>query len=231
MPPTSRGDALIENQASDLRALLVDDDPLSLSVTGTALRQAGFSVIFAKTAANALEFFGQHDFHVGVVDLHLEDASGVDLIRWLRQARNGTRLRIMAWTASDDHVLHQAALQAGADDVYQKHLDAGVLAAKFDRLAQECRADADTLARFQSMEGELQEVKDKLSLALQGIDAIQATLGRMEPMFTQWQDRQGAKRFWSRWSWSVRRIGLSVAAVLGAIGSFIASLPADVFKR
>jgi DNA-binding response OmpR family regulator len=68
-----------------MKILLVDDDPDLLSVTGFALRQAGFLVVTAADGAAALEVFAREQPDLAVLDINLPKLNGFDLAKRLRE--------------------------------------------------------------------------------------------------------------------------------------------------
>jgi DNA-binding response OmpR family regulator len=64
--------------------LLVDDDEWISNLLAELLREEGYLVLQANTAAMALELAAERAPDVIVLDLRLPDASGVDVLRELR---------------------------------------------------------------------------------------------------------------------------------------------------
>lgn len=104
-----------------MKVLVVDDDATLLAAARTALTQAGMSVFAAATAAEAREAKDAKAFDLAVVDIHLADASGLDLLRELRVEFPRMPLvvlsRISAFTTKIE------ALRAGADAYFEKPVD------------------------------------------------------------------------------------------------------------
>jgi DNA-binding NtrC family response regulator len=71
--------------------LLIDDSPTQLRVREAVLRQAGFSIVTAETAAEAFEVLHRSDSrdHISVIvtDHVMPGASGADFVRELRRLR------------------------------------------------------------------------------------------------------------------------------------------------
>ncbi len=95
-----------------VRALLVDDDPLSLYVAEELLAACGCSVASAETGLGALERADHEAFDVVFLDARLPDLSGYDVARALR-ARFGEALRIVALTGETDAKSRARAEAAG----------------------------------------------------------------------------------------------------------------------
>jgi two-component system, response regulator RegA len=97
---------------STARQVLVVDDhqPLLRSV-----KRAGraFVVHTATTAEEAWRTVEQHDLYAAVIDVFLQEGTGLELVRPLRLLR--PQLRIAMVSASSDEVLRQRAKEAGSD--------------------------------------------------------------------------------------------------------------------
>jgi two-component system catabolic regulation response regulator CreB len=98
------------------RILLVEDEPAILESLAYVLGRDGFSVVTAKTAAEANALASGVD--LVVLDLMLPDGSGFDLIRgWRATARPMPIIVLSSRDAEADRV---AALESGADDYVTK---------------------------------------------------------------------------------------------------------------
>ena len=83
------------------RTLIVEDDPVSQSALARLLRQVGLDVATAGSVAEARQKLGWQPQCV-LLDLHLKDGSGVDILRQLRAS--GQPVRVAVVTGSQDHV-------------------------------------------------------------------------------------------------------------------------------
>jgi two-component system response regulator MtrA len=94
--------------------LLVDDDPDLLLTLGMVLESAGYTVITAADAAQALRLAARTDFHVALVDyrLHGSSMSGLELIARLHEVNPLTVSLLM--TVHDRGEVGFLAAQAGA---------------------------------------------------------------------------------------------------------------------
>jgi two-component system catabolic regulation response regulator CreB len=98
------------------RILLVEDEPAILESLAYVLGRDGFSVVTAKSAAEANALAGGVD--LVVLDLMLPDGSGFDLIRgWRATARP---MPIIVLSSRDGESDRVAALESGADDYVTK---------------------------------------------------------------------------------------------------------------
>jgi len=104
------------------RILLVEDEPAILESLAYVLGRDGFSVVLAKSAAEAEaaaaggQIGGQID--LVVLDLMLPDGSGFDLIRSWRAKQKP--MPIIVLSSRDAEADRVAALESGADDYVTK---------------------------------------------------------------------------------------------------------------
>lgn len=121
------------------RVLVVEDDPVSSRVFALALERAGARVDSCGCMRSAREaaLHGAHD--VWLIDAHLPDGTGIDLLADLRAQSPGTHA--IAHTASRDAALHARLREAGFTDVLVKPLpSAALVAAVFRRSHDTARA-------------------------------------------------------------------------------------------
>jgi two-component system KDP operon response regulator KdpE len=112
---------------SNLRVLVVDDEPQIHRVLRPALSACGFDVLEAKTGGEALKMIASSAPDVVVLDLGLPDIDGREV---LVQARRFSRTPIVILSARDRESDKIAALDAGADDYVEKPFGIGELLAR-----------------------------------------------------------------------------------------------------
>lgn len=98
--------------------LVVDDDATLLASYVRALDRSGRSVLAAESAAKARELVRGKRPDAGIVDLHLPDGSGIELIRELRQW--DAQLVLILVTGYGNMAVGAAAALAGANHVLAK---------------------------------------------------------------------------------------------------------------
>ena len=75
--------------------LLVDDDQVWLQRLAVAMGRRGFAVITAASVQDAIIQAREHAPDYAVIDLRLEDGSGLDVVSALREVRpNGRRITL-----------------------------------------------------------------------------------------------------------------------------------------
>jgi DNA-binding response OmpR family regulator len=81
------------------RVLFVEDEVALHGAYGRYFRER-YELAFATTGAEALERFAAFDPQVLVIDLHLPDTDGIDVVRQLRKAAPGLAVVITSGYAS-----------------------------------------------------------------------------------------------------------------------------------
>jgi two-component system KDP operon response regulator KdpE len=107
--------------------LVVDDEPQILRALRVLLRDAGFEVATAETAAEALDRAAVRPPQAAIVDLMLPDSDGVEVTRALRQ---WSEMPILVLSAVGEEEQKVRALQAGADDYVTKPFGSRELVAR-----------------------------------------------------------------------------------------------------
>ena len=107
------------------RILLVEDDPTSQAFLRTALRALPAVVDTAGSVATAATLALEHRYDLWLIDAHLPDGSGADLLARLRG--QGATVPALAHTAAVDAQLTRVLRAQGFDDVIGKPLPANQL--------------------------------------------------------------------------------------------------------
>ena len=103
------------------RVLVVEDDPVLLTILSRYLGQRGCCVLRASSAAEALEIFAHTPIDVTVSDVRMPGMSGHELLQEVRRRDSEADLiLITAHSSVKDAV---AAIQAGAADYLEKPVD------------------------------------------------------------------------------------------------------------
>lgn len=114
------------------RVLAVDDDPVTLEVVGAALESAGFDVVTAHSAEDALDHLGRNGVpHLAIVDIRMPGKSGVEFCRELRQFTN---LPLIILSSVVDETIVIDSIREFADDYIKKPFNPHELAARVERV-------------------------------------------------------------------------------------------------
>lgn len=128
-----------------MRLLIVEDDAALRSSLAGSLRESGFTVDEAATAAEGEYFAGEFAVQLAIVDLGLPDRSGVDLVKRLRAGGHGFPILIL--TAREHWQDKVTGLNAGADDYVVKPCNLDELKARINALLRRSAGQAQPLIR------------------------------------------------------------------------------------
>jgi two-component system, OmpR family, KDP operon response regulator KdpE len=112
---------------SNIRILVVDDEPQIHRVLRPALNACGYEVMEASTGRQALRVIASSAPDAVILDLGLPDIDGREV---LTQARTFSKAPILILSARDRETEKIAALDAGADDYVEKPFGIGELLAR-----------------------------------------------------------------------------------------------------
>ena len=120
------------------RVLIADDEPGILRSLESSLSRAGFSVTTANDGAPAIALADSATFELVVVDLNMR-TSGIAVVRHYKRCY-GAGVYCAVLSGEDDDVTRAACLEAGADEVFVKPIQASVLRRRLTEAAQGLRA-------------------------------------------------------------------------------------------
>ncbi|MCC7243365.1 MAG: sigma-54-dependent Fis family transcriptional regulator [Acidobacteria bacterium] len=101
--------------------LLVDDDPEIRSLLREIAGRGGFEVAEAANGREAIDALRRRHVDLMLVDLHMPEASGFDVLREARNSRTGTQIALMTGHSSIDNAVE--AIKLGAGEFLPKPLD------------------------------------------------------------------------------------------------------------
>jgi DNA-binding response OmpR family regulator len=103
----------------DTQVLFIDDDPSWRETTSAALQGAGYSVITAQDASEAMK--KSEGVHLGLIilDLNLGGESGLTFMKYLRHNHPDVPILIYTGLEHDDSTV-KAMLNQGADQYLRK---------------------------------------------------------------------------------------------------------------
>jgi len=106
----------------DRSLLIVDDDDPLRDRLSRAMEKKGFQVKNAKTVENAIKLVRSSPPKFALVDLRLEDGSGLDVVKEINMAKKDSRIVML--TGYGNLPTAVAAVKAGAIDYMAKPVDA-----------------------------------------------------------------------------------------------------------
>ena len=117
MPNTSS----TENSNVPNKALVIDDDPITLDLFQFQLNSQGFDVATAASGSKGLELIREHDFDVVLTDLNLPDINGIEMVRRSREIRPHTEVIVVTGDDSTERAVE--AIRERAFDYIVKPVD------------------------------------------------------------------------------------------------------------
>ncbi|MBW0118109.1 response regulator [Pseudonocardia abyssalis] len=142
-----------------IRTLVVDDDPIALDAhVAYVERVRGFAVVGrAATGTAALRALAIRPVDLVLLDVHLPDMSGLDVLRRMRAA--GHACDVIMVTRSRDLEVVRAAVAFGATQYLMKPFPAGVVRAKLEGYLAYRETDPGPLVAQSDVDGLLDALR------------------------------------------------------------------------
>jgi CheY-like chemotaxis protein/HPt (histidine-containing phosphotransfer) domain-containing protein len=138
--PASAGPPGAQPQRSRaLRVLVAEDNELNVTLLQELLSSRGHLAQFAQDGRAALELARQGEFDLMLLDLHMPELDGFEVVQAIRDRERGTtqHLRIIALTARSSARDRERCLAAGTDEFLAKPIEAAALWEAMARLVAE----------------------------------------------------------------------------------------------
>src|SRR5262245_61566608 len=124
-----------------MRIAILEDDPSQLELFCHWVTAAGYAAVPFERGEAFMHAIGQAQVDMLMLDWNLPDASGIEILRRVRQTSNIPVLFCTARAAEDDVV---KALRGGADDYLTKPLRRLELLARIESVARRVRKKQTT---------------------------------------------------------------------------------------
>lgn len=136
--------------------LLVDDEPVNLTVLETVLGDSGYRLIHASSGEQALLALMTHEFAVLVLDVNMPDMTGFELAALIKQRKKTAQVPIIFLTAYFNDEQHVAAgYGTGAVDYLHKPVNVDILRSKVGVFADLYRKERALQAANRALMGEI----------------------------------------------------------------------------
>ena len=129
--PTGATVPAYSDAAERINILIVDDEPVNLTVLETVLDDPGYRLVRAESADQALMALIGEEFALIVLDIQMPDMSGFELANMIKQRKKTAGIPIIFLTAyfsEDQHVLE--GYGTGAVDYLHKPISSAILRSK-----------------------------------------------------------------------------------------------------
>jgi putative two-component system response regulator len=110
-----------------MKILLVDDEFTTLAIAQKILKQLGYTVFTAENGVEALDVIRTEDIQVILSDWNMPEMDGLELCRYLRAQPSVDHLFFIMMTSRDSQGDKLAAIDAGANEILTKPIDAAEL--------------------------------------------------------------------------------------------------------
>lgn len=121
--------------------LVVDDNEVNCDLLTRRLARKGFATEAACDGFKALEWLANNHCDLVLLDIMMPGMSGIEVLKKVRETRNGTELPVIMATAKDTREDIVDALNLGANDYVTKPLDFQVVLARVNTQLEMKRAN------------------------------------------------------------------------------------------
>jgi len=153
--------------------LLIDDEPSSREALTTLLNSTGYEVTTAGNAADAYDTLDRNRFDIIIADLILPDATGIDILKWIRANRPHSSVIMITGMGSAETAVE--AMKEGAFDYITKPLNFNELQIVINKALEQGKLVAENLYLRQQLRG-----KYKFDNIIGNSSAMQQLFSRME---------------------------------------------------
>jgi two-component system, cell cycle response regulator CtrA len=128
-----------------MRALVIEDDPVSARLIESALKGENMVCEPADCGEDGIELAKLYDFDIIVLDLRLPDVDGYEVVRRLRGAKVQTPVLILS--GRSDPTDKVRGLVGGADDYLTKPFNKAELVARIQAIVRRSKGHAESIIR------------------------------------------------------------------------------------
>ncbi len=126
---------------SNIKILLVDDEPDILEIVSFNLKKEGFQIFKAKDGNEAVEKAGLIEPHLILLDIMMPKMDGIEACEKIRGIKGLENILIVFFTARGEDYSQLAGFDAGADDYITKPIKPKVLISKVKALLRRLNSD------------------------------------------------------------------------------------------
>ena len=135
-------------KTTDIKILLVDDEPDILEIVGYNLKNEGYEVYTAKNGQEAIQSAKKNNPHLILLDIMMPEMDGIEACEKIRKIKSLQNVIIAFLTARGEDYSQVAGFEAGADDYITKPIKPKVLVSKVKSLLRRLKTDQQTESSF-----------------------------------------------------------------------------------
>ena len=128
-----------------MHILLVEDNPVAAKSIELKLLAERHNVFTTDLGEDAVELASVYDYDVVLLDLELDDMSGLEVLRQIRAKK--VRTPVIIVTAASDVETKVKALAGGADDFITKPFHKAEMAARINAVVRRSRGHSQSIIR------------------------------------------------------------------------------------
>lgn len=129
---------------SDIKILLVDDEPDILEIVGYNLSSHGYRVITAENGREGVKKAREEKPHLIILDVMMPEMDGIEACEQIRKSQGLEDVIISFLTARGEDYSQVAGFNAGADDYITKPIKPKVLVSKVKALLRRLKGSNST---------------------------------------------------------------------------------------
>lgn len=158
---------------SEIKILVVDDEPDILEILSYNLKREGYQVLTAKNGKEGLEVARKELPQLIILDIMMPELDGVEVCRILRSESQFDKSVIAFLTARDEDYSQIAALDVGGDDYITKPIKPRVLLSRVKALLRRAGKSADEQEVLLSA-GDITVNKERVQVLRKGEEVLLA---------------------------------------------------------
>ena len=126
-----------------MRVLLIEDDKATAQAIELMLKAEGFNIYITDVGEEGLDLSKLYDYDIILLDLHLPDISGFEVLRSLRSSKITTPILILSGFGTVEHKVR--GLVFGADDYMTKPFHRNELVARIHAIVRRSKGHAQSV--------------------------------------------------------------------------------------
>jgi len=116
-----------------MKILAIDDQKLVLIPLEIRLKEFGYEIVTETSALKGIELFNSFQPDLVILDINMQETSGIDVIKYIRQKRKSD-IPIMILSGNTDENIISEAFDLGVNDYLKKPLSLRELCSRTKRL-------------------------------------------------------------------------------------------------
>ncbi|KGL62075.1 two-component system response regulator [Polaribacter sp. Hel1_85] len=129
---------------SDIKILLVDDEPDILEIVGYNLKNEGYQIFTATNGLEAVKSAKKNIPHLILLDIMMPEMDGIEACEKIRKIKSLENVIITFLTARGEDYSQVAGFEAGADDYITKPIKPKVLVSKVKSLLRRLKTEKES---------------------------------------------------------------------------------------